>query len=97
MTDVRLGDEHALRTGHAAGIADVEKSFDRLVDAPDRLSVSMLIDRSGDGQVLAERRQVGQCRNQGMESAEDALSPSTPAQECSKTRLACSDIGASSA
>src|SRR5579863_4249130 len=55
MFDVARGENDPLVAGQAAGAADIEESFDLLVDAADRLDDPVLIDRAGDREALLDR------------------------------------------
>ena len=66
MLDIRLRDQHALRSGQAALLANVEEALDLLVDAADGLNFAVLIDRSGHRQILPQR-DVRQRRQQRIE------------------------------
>ena len=48
-------DEHALRARQPFGLAGAEETFNLLVDATDGLDLPVLVDRAGDGDVLADR------------------------------------------
>ena len=63
VRDIGLGNDHALMTGESRCFADIEKSFDLLVDPANRLNPAQLVDRSGDCERL-QGRQVGQGRQQ---------------------------------
>ena len=54
MLGVRLRDQNALLAGEAAAVADIEKTLDLLVDAADGLHLAMLIDRTGNGDILLD-------------------------------------------
>ncbi len=64
MTDIAGRDDDTLIAGQAALFAEVEKTFDLFVDAADGLDLALLAHRTGDGQVLPDRR-IGQGRKQG--------------------------------
>jgi hypothetical protein len=49
---VRFGNEHTLGAREAARSADIEKAFDFLVHARNRLNLPVLIDGPGDRKVL---------------------------------------------
>ncbi len=66
VLDVLVRDDDALGSGQALGPADVEKALDLLVDAADGLDLALLVERSGDGDVLAER-QPGQAGEDGID------------------------------
>ena len=53
--DVGARQQHALRAAQADRLAHAIEAFDFLVGAADRLHRAVLIDRTGDGQVLAQR------------------------------------------
>src|SRR5271167_3270212 len=58
------GDDHALPPRKAGNAARVEKPFNLLVDAADRLDPAELVDRAGDREGLADRCR-GERRQQG--------------------------------
>ncbi len=66
VLDVGCGDEDALLPGQAARLAHVEKALDLLVYPADGLNLAALVDRSGDGQRLADRH-AGQGRHQSIQ------------------------------
>ena len=61
-------DQHALRAGEAADAADVVETFDLFVHAADGLDLALLVDRAGDGDVLAQG-QAGKRRKQRVDFA----------------------------
>src|SRR5438105_4156584 len=63
MLDVAGRDQDALVAGQTRQSAGIEKPFDLLVDPADCLDLAMLIDRTGYGEGLLDRR-LGQCREQ---------------------------------
>ena len=64
--DVLPGDYHSLSSRKPHLLADREESRDLLVDSADRLDVSELVDRTGDGDLLAYRK-FSDGRKQGEE------------------------------
>ena len=64
--DVGARHQHALRAGQADRLAHAIEALDLLVGAADRLHRSVLIDRTGDRQVLANRH-TAQRREQRVE------------------------------
>src|SRR5882757_10225838 len=52
--DVGCRHHHALGPGEAFDAADVKEAFDFFVHAADRLNVALLVDGTGNGNVLAE-------------------------------------------
>lgn len=46
------GHQHALVSGEPSGLAHIEKALNLLIDPANRLYVSVLIDRAGDGDRL---------------------------------------------
>ena len=66
VLDVLVGHDDALGAGDPLGPADVEEPFDLLVDAPDRLDLALLVDRTGHGEVLAEGK-LGQAGEDGID------------------------------
>jgi len=75
VVDVLGRDEHPLVSIQTLGLADLEETFDLLIDAADRLDVPFLVDRSGDGNSLFDGK-IGQTRQKGVELVLEALSPS---------------------
>ena len=65
VLDIGGGDEYALVCGQALGLADTIEALNLLVDAADGLNLSLLIDRAGHGQALADGK-LGQCRQDGI-------------------------------
>src|SRR5215813_7877215 len=55
--------DDSLLAAQSPGFADFEEAFDLLVHSADRLNLTQLIDRPGDGQVLP-KRQPGETREQ---------------------------------
>ncbi len=66
VLDVLVGDDDALGPGQALGLADLEESLDLLVDSADGLDLAFLIERAGDGDVLAEG-QAREAREDGVD------------------------------
>src|SRR5438067_12677627 len=66
MLDVAGRDQDALVAGQTRQSAGIEESFDLLVDPADCLDLAMLIDRTGYGEGLLDRRlrQCGEQREQ---------------------------------
>src|SRR5690606_25754813 len=56
VADVGVRDDHALLAAQAARLAQAEEALDLLVDPADRLHLTELVDRAGDGEALLERR-----------------------------------------
>ena len=54
VVDVGARHHHALGTGQSNHLAQPVEAFDLFVGAADRLHVAVLIDRSGDRQVLPD-------------------------------------------
>ena len=76
MRKVRARDEHPLRAGEAARVAQVEEPFDLGAHAADRLDLAELIHAPGDGDALVDAH-LGERAEDGEQLARDALSPST--------------------
>ncbi len=54
--DVGMRDDHPLLARQATRLAEPEETLDLLVDPADRLHFAELVDRTGDGEALLERR-----------------------------------------
>ena len=52
--DVGLRDDDALRAGQPLFLADVEEALDLVCCAADGLDLAVLVDRTGDGDALAD-------------------------------------------
>src|SRR3546814_1585473 len=59
-------DQHALPPCESALTADIEEPLDLLVDATDDLHVTVLVDRAGHREILADRH-LGEGGEQGVE------------------------------
>ena len=55
VLDVFPRDNHTVRTVQSALLADVEKTFDFLVDPADDLYTTMLVYGAGHGEILPDR------------------------------------------
>src|SRR5207302_2348070 len=64
MLDVARRNDHALAASEPGDATTVEKTLYLLVHPADRLNLTALVDRAGDGEALPDRR-LGQGRQQG--------------------------------
>ena len=55
MLDVGLRNDHRLATRKTALGADIEEALDLLIDTTDRLDITKLVDRAGNGKGLVDR------------------------------------------
>src|SRR5579864_2783870 len=56
VTDIRGGDDDALRSVQSLGVAHCKETLDLQIDAADRLDLSQLIDGACHGDALMYRR-----------------------------------------
>src|SRR5882724_2578969 len=56
VLDVGIGHHHTLRAGESFDAADVKEPLDFFVYSANGLNSALLVDRAGDGDVLAKRQ-----------------------------------------